>query len=240
MRIESIGLPGAGKTTLEKTCRVMLEAEGKRALDANALDALDAQHPQGHPRIWRNEKLRQSYHIAGYLSAHIDMHGFLAAHYGSHRRNVALSLGVGADISRYRICKHRLHSFWVGEGMLHLGSVALLETAGWKLDESRPFISDLVEVLPPPDAVLYLRAEPQMATEALLSRMSRFQTKDGVVDDRFNKFFGGTEGMAVRHDVLDLLADQLVAAGIPVITLQAHGDRDAMARQVLDGLAEPD
>ena len=238
MRIESLGLPGAGKTTLERACQAHLAEQGLISLDPAALDALDKEHPQGHRRIWRNDKLRQSFHIASYLSQHTNMHGFFATHYAQNPRNLALSLAVGADISRHEIQRDRLHSFWVGEGLLHLGSVALLESTGWKMPGALPLIDDLLAALPAPDVVVYLQAEPDLATEALLSRMAGFGHSPDSARGRFEQFFGGDAGMATRREVLDRLADGLEAAGVCVLRLQAHGALPTMMETVLGRLPD--
>jgi hypothetical protein len=90
--------------------------------------------------------------------------------------------------------------------------------------------------------LVYLQAEPDLATEALLSRMAGFGHSPDTARGRFERFFGGDAGMVTRREVLDRLADGLATAGVCVLRVQAHGALPKMMEYVLGHLpsAKPD
>lgn len=231
MRIENLGLPGSGKSTLAKACRSVLNDAGRKAVDTSGLHKLDIRHPPGHRRLWRNEKFRQSQHIARYLTDHTAMHAFFDAHYGSNFRNIAFALGIGADLSRSNMHKDHFETFWVDEGFLHLGAHALLEATGWILEDCKAKLNGFMDVLPRPDLVLYPLATVGTATEGIFARMSGRSPEQAR--ERFDTVFGGTKGMQVRAQLIALMVHRLEADGVPMITVTAHGDLDDLCAEVV-------
>ena len=220
MRIESIGLPGSGKTTLSKGCRTALRAAGHVAVGPTELDQIDESYPPSNKGLWRHSNARQSHHIGQYLSEHLDMHQFFDTQYSKNTRNIGLSLSVGADISRSFMHAEHFNYFFVDEGFLHLGSHALLEHANWDFLNCADGLGIFLGIMPRPDAVIYTKASVETATSGIFRRISNLS--DRQAQRRFKNAFGGAPGMQSRLQLIDTIVKRLKYMGIPVITVAAH------------------
>jgi hypothetical protein len=224
VRIESIGLPGSGKTTLSKGCRTALRAAGHVVVGPTELDQIDESHPPRNKGLWRHSKARQSHHIGQYLSEHLDMHQFFNTQYSKNIRNIGLSLSVGADLSRSFMHAEHFDYFFVDEGFLHLGSHALLEHANWDFLSCADGLGIFLDSMPRPDAVIYPKASVETATSGIFRRMPDHSDKQA--QRRFKKAFGGAPGMRSRLQLIDTIVKRLKYMGIPVITVAAHSQLD--------------
>lgn len=231
MRIENLGLPGSGKSTLSNLCRKRLRSADVVATDAGSLDKIDKDHPPSNSRLWQDGKWRQNYHLARYLNDHPDMHRLFNALYGDNMRSLSLALGVGADVSRYQMNADRVHSFWVDEGFFHLGSHALLGGADWQFPECLSRIDAFLAAVPLPDVILHVHASVETATNGIFARLEGRSQEQA--DRRFNKTFGGTKGMEARAQLIDVLIERLEDQDVQIITVPAHTDLENLCETVL-------
>jgi hypothetical protein len=234
LRIESIGLPGSGKTTLAKGCRIALRAAGRVVVGPTELDQIDVSHPPGSKGLWRHSKARQSYHIGQYLSEHLDMHHFFNNQYDKNIRNIGLSLSVGADLSRSFMHAEYYDYFFVDEGFLHLGSHALLQHANWDFLNCADNLGGFLESMPTPDAVIYTEASVETATSGIFKRMPNHSERQA--QSRFKNAFGGTLGMQSRLQLIDTIVERLKYMEIPVVTVAAHSPLDIIVDVTLKKL----
>lgn len=234
MRIESIGLPGSGKTTLSTACYAALRAAGHVVVNPAEIDQLDASHPPGNKGLWKHCKSRQSHHIGHYLAEHLNMHQFFNTYYAKNMRNIGLSLSVGADLSRSQMHADLFDYFFVDEGFLHLGSHALLEHAHWDFSGCADGLEAFLDSMPRPDAVLYPKASVETATTGIFARMA--EHSDAQAQRRFKNAFGGASGMHARHQLIDTIIKRLNDMGVPVITVEAHSPLDSIIDVVLSEL----
>lgn len=234
MRLEAIGLPGSGKTTLAKGCRSALRAAGHAIVDPTALDQIDASYPPGSQGLWRLGTFRQSYHIAQYLSDYPHMHQFFQTHYAENIRNIGLSLSVGADLSRASLQAEHFDYVFVDEGFLHLGSHAILKHANWDFTGCTEGLEAFLDSLPRPDAVLYPQASVETATKGIFARLEG--QSDAKANRRFNNAFGGASGMQARFQLIEAIVERLQQMGVPVITVEAHAPLDTLVDAALTEL----
>ena len=230
MRVETFGLPGAGKTTISTAVQGLLKDQGHIALNARELDELDAAHPPGFKRIWQEDKDRQTFHIARYLQKHGAFHSFCTKLYSDNTRNLGLLLSVGADLSRYRLRAGQLNSFWVDEGFLHLGVHALLEASGWNRVRAQDDIARYLDLLPRPDAIMMVNASVETATKGIFARIPGRSAERST--RRFENAFGGTEGMIERARIITMVAERMHSEGVPILEAERAGDLGETARAI--------
>jgi hypothetical protein len=231
MRIENLGLPGSGKSTLSTRCRKQLARLGHVSIDSSALAKVDAANAPSDARLWQQSRWRQNYHLARFLSEHPNLQALFGELYGANFRNLSLTLDVGADLSRYQMQSDHLHSFWVDEGFFHLGCHALLEASEWDFPACLMHLDRFMETVPLPDAILHTDASVETATTGIFARLEG-KSKD-VANRRFNKAFGGSKGMDARASLIKVMVERLKAAGARIIAVKAHYDLDALCDEVL-------
>ena len=233
MRVESLGISGSGKTTLMRACHSTLEDQDIRTLTPTDLDRLDKKNKQGYPVIWRKERLRQAFHVADFLAAHPKTHDFFAEYYKGLPRNLALIAAVGADLMKFGRSHNKIDVFWVDEGFFHFGvHVSILQNSV----DTKTALSDLLDVAPLPDAVLYTHTTPDVAIEGLRERMARLDIAEDEAEARIEATFGGLDGLAHRAECIEFVLSGLNARGVPVAKVRAHQDINDMAKHALLGL----
>lgn len=236
MRLENLGLPGSGKSTLSSQCRKQLAASGHVSVDSSGLSKIDQTTAPSNARLWHDSRWRQTYHLARFLDQHAPLHQVFNQLYDQNFRNLSLVLDVGADLSRYDLLSDQLHSFWVDEGFFHLGCHALLDAAQWAFPDCLTHLDALIDAVPLPNAILHTDATVDVATKGIFARLEGRSPEHA--QRRFNKAFGGAQGMDARARLIDAMVLRLEGAGAKIITLKAHGDLDLMCDSVLDHLNE--
>lgn len=236
MRIESLGLPGSGKSTLVKSCHASLRADGHVACNVAELTLLDRDNSPSMGLLWNRTRIREAFHMARYVDWYPQAHAWLMQAYRDRSRNIALAAAVGSDLSKHRLHRDRLHSFWVDEGFLHTGVFAALHLSKWAHAPARDHLIAFLRVAPPPDVVVVTQLSWEVARPALLARFQSQGAHENEAWRRYIDHFGGDRGMQARAQLIDDALEYLRRSGIRLIELQGHGDLEVMTQDVLDSL----
>jgi len=230
-RIESLGLPGSGKSTLVGACRDRMASLDLRDLDAVRLDRIDQKKSPQMPVLWPQERIRQAYSLSQFVLRWPDAVAFFQGVYADNPRNLTIIHAIGADHVRFERGRKAL-PFWVDEGFFHYGVHAIMT-----LDPAQDAASvdQLVGACPLPDTLIVTHADPDQALAGIRQRAG-LDAGDAKKDKRFFDRFGSPADFARRARIIDAIAQGLSDRGVQILTLAAHGPLDQMVDQVMQDL----
>ncbi len=231
MRIESLGLPGSGKSTLVTACRDRLAQSGQRDLDAARLDKIDQKKSPQMPVLWPQERVRQAFSIAQFALQWPGAVAFFQRIYGDNARNLTIVHALGGDHIKFERAGREL-PFWVDEGFFHFGVHAIMTQPP---GEDVPLTAELVAAVPQPDALIVTDADPAQALQGIRQRAG-LSADDPAKDKRFRDRFGTPQDFQRRADIIASIKTQLQDRGTQVVSLPAHGPIDQMVDQCLAAL----
>ncbi len=231
LRIESLGLPGSGKSTLVGACRARLAEWGVPDLDAVRLDQIDQKKSPQMPVLWPQERIRQAFSGAQFGARWPDAVAFFQGVYANNARNLAIIHALGADHVRFDRANKPL-PFWVDEGFFHYGVHAIMT-----LDPSQDTsaVTQLVAACPLPDALIVTRADPDQALAGIRQRAG-LDADDAQKDKRFFDRYGTPADFERRGQIIENIAQGLSARGTKILELTAHDPLDQMVDHVMQAL----
>lgn len=233
LRIESLGLPGSGKSTLIKACRAALADDGTKDIDSNDLEKLDRQNAPQMPVLWKQARIRHAFGLLDFIKSHPNTVDHFNTLYKGNDRNLSIIHAVGADLSRHTRLSDRYSAFWVDEGFFHYGIHAPI----WaKVADPAGEVAALLKTAPRPDVLIVTKSQPQTAIAGMRKRTGASEN-DTTNDKKIFRKFGDLEELTLRANLIDQVGSGLAAAGTTVIELEAHGALSKMVEQVLDRLA---
>lgn len=227
MRIESLGLPGSGKSTLVRALHARVSTQKIRSHTSATLHLLDKKTPKrGLKALWSSARKRQSYRIAEYISAYPEAVALFHHYYPDRPRNMALHYAFGADVIKHRDLHTHLDVFWADEGFLHFGCQSITRL---HFRHRKRHITQLLDAMPLPDAVLYTRTTPEASMTKLEERMRSAGQSARNIARKTQKRSRRHQFLVQRVKVMDETARQLAKRGVKVVKLAAHAPLDQMA-----------
>lgn len=233
MFVELLGLPAAGKSTLLKNFSHQARQSGYRIGAARELDKADVTMA-GYIRrtpvpraLYRYEILRRKYPEYFRLVDDLAAEDLTA-------KALLLASAVRQEI--YKAHPDTFDMVLIDEGCIHRGIHLILKHS----EEPEAFTETYSDLVPAPDAIVYLEFSPEQSHAAAVTRL---QTRDGgkstaeAIEQRINAAHGGIETLHKRTELMEQVITHMGRRGVPVIRVPAREDPIKNARKVSETLS---
>lgn len=224
MRVECVGLPGAGKSTL---IRRLGSALRKRGFNIKRPDQI-AEEPCNSadaPRYLNRGPDRTAlFRLTQFRQRH---RGLMK--YVEHRLNLTTSeeFLFSLTICYHQACQEHRGSFdfsFMDEGFVHRGLAA-------HIDRAEAQFARYLEIIPAPDALLTLVPPVELAFERAIDRRVHKDAADKVMEK-----LGDLSVFQHRRVLQDLAGAAMAARGVPVLRIDSSKPLDVCVAKAADDL----